>query len=105
MVHYLIMKRKSDSMNLRRKSAKINKNTLYDCYKIYFPPENKKDGGTERLLDDMCRYSYIYHKIFNSNGKSELDKAIHELISELNADPAAVLLMYLLYIQNYQKVS
>lgn len=105
MVHYLIMKRKSDSMNLRRKSAKINKNTLYDCYKIYFPPENKKDGGTERLLDDMCRYSYIYHKIFNSNGKSELDKAIHELISELNADPAAVLLMYLLYIQEKDNIS
>jgi len=40
MVHYLIMKRKSDSINLKHRSSKINKNNLYDCYKLY--PESVK---------------------------------------------------------------
>ena len=99
MVHYLIMKRKSDSMNIRRRSAKINKNTLYECYKICFPPESKRDGGTEQLLDDMCKYSVIYRRVFNNAGKTDLDKAIHEVIYDLNADPVAILLMYLFQTQ------
>ena len=99
MVHYLIMKRKSDSINIRRKSAKINKNTLYECYKIYFPPENKKDGGTEKLLDDMYRHSVTYGRILSGKRKTALDKAIYEVIYDLSADPVAVFLMYLLHEQ------
>ena len=86
MVHYLIMKRKSDSVNLRKRSAKINKNNLYDCYKLYFTSDDKKDNGTEKLLSDMYRYSSVYRRIVNNqNISSELDKAIYELIYELNA--------------------
>lgn len=105
MVHYLIMKRKSDSMNIRRKSSKINKNTLYECYKIYFPPENKKNGGTERLLEDMYRYSVTYGRIFSGKQKTALDKAISEVIYDLNADPVAIFLMYLLHEQENAGVS
>lgn len=105
-VHYLIMKRKSDSINLNKRSAKVNRSTLYDCFKIYFPPENKQNGGTERLLEDMHRYSIVYRKIVNNdNGKTPLDKAIRELIYELNADPAAIFLMYLLSVQEEQHIS
>ena len=100
MVHYLIMKRKSDSVNLRRKSAKINKNTLYDCYKLYFPPEKKKDGGTEELLNDLFQYSNIYKRIIKQTElKNNMDRALYELIYELSADPVAIFLMYLM---NYQ---
>ena len=95
MVNYLIMKRKSDSINIHRKSSKINKNTLYDCYKIFLPPESKKDNGTEKLLMDMCKQSANYRKIIINGGKTELDKAINELIVDLNAEPTAVFLMYL----------
>ena len=105
MVHYLIMKRKSDSINIRRKSSKINKTTLYECYKIYFPPESKKEGGTERLLEDMCRYSVTYHRIMSGSTKTELDKAIRELIIDLNADPTAILLMYLFHVRNQDGIS
>ena len=105
MVHYLIMKRKSDSINIRRKSAKINKTTLYECYKIYFPSESKKDGGTERLLEDMCCYSVTYHRIMSGAAKTELDKAIRELIIDLNADPTAILLMYLFHLQEQEGIS
>lgn len=34
-------------------------------------------------------------------GKTELDKAIRELIDELSADPAAIFLMYLLHTQKH----
>lgn len=106
MVHYLIMKRKSDSMNIHRRSAKVNKNTLYDCYKIYFPPESKKNDGTEELLEDMYRYSVVYRRIVNNDSiKSELDRAIYELIYELSAEQAAIFLMYLLYIQEEENIS
>lgn len=105
MVHYLIMKRKSDSINIRRKSAKINKNTLYECYKIYFPPENKKDGGTEKLLDDMYRHSITYGRILSGKRKTALDKAIYEVIYDLSADPVAVFLMYLLHEQENSGIS
>ena len=105
MVHYLIMKRKSDSINIRRKSAKINKNTLYECYKIYFPPESKKEGGTERLLDDMYRYSVTYGRIFSGKRKTALEKAIYEVIYDLSADPVAIFLMYLLHEQESTGIS
>ena len=105
MVHYLIMKRKSDSVNLRRRSAKVNKNNLYDCYKLYFPPEDKKDNGTEKLLSDMYRYSSVYRRIVNnSSGTTELDFAIRELIGELNADQAAIFLLYLLDFQEQNNI-
>ncbi|MBO4925274.1 MAG: DUF262 domain-containing protein [Clostridia bacterium] len=105
MVHYLIMKRKSDSINIHRRSGKINRNTLYDCYKIYFPPENKANNGTERLLADMYHFSTIYKKIVNNNALTELDKAINELIYELSAEQVAIFLMHLLYVQEQGIIS
>ena len=106
MVHYLIVQRKSDSIHIRRRSSKVNKNTLYDCYKIYFPSEVKTDETIERLLEDMYRYSIIYRKIVNNReAHTDLDKAIQELIEELNAEPAAIFLMYLLYIQEKEHIS
>ena len=106
MVHYLIMKRKSDSVNLRHRSAKINKNNLYDCYKQYFTPDDKKGNGTEELLSDMYRYSSVYRKIVNNQSiHTELDKAIYELIYELNADQAAIFLLYLLDYQEQHGIT
>lgn len=100
MVHYLIMKRKSDSIHIRRRSSKVGKGTLYDCFKIYFPPENKQGEGTEKLLEDMYNYSKFYRRIVNNTDcKTEVDKAIHELIYDLNTEPVAIFLMYLLYVQ------
>ena len=100
MVHYLIMKRKSDSIHLRRRSAKVSKGSLYDCFKIYFPPESKQGDGTENLLADMYDYSKIYRRIVNNDQiKTEVDKAIHELIHELNTEPVAIFLMYIMSIQ------
>ena len=96
MVFYLIMKRKSDSISLHRRRAKVNKNNLYECYKQYYPADKKDDVETEALLSDMSKYAPIYHMIFKTEGiKSNLDKALHELIYELSADPAAIFLMYL----------
>lgn len=105
MVHYLIMKRKSDSINIRRRSSKINKNNLYDCYKLYFTAEDKRDNGTEKLLADMYRYSTVYGKIVNNHAKTNLDKAINELVIELNADQAAIFLLYLLDYQDRHCIS
>ncbi|MBR3258018.1 MAG: DUF1524 domain-containing protein, partial [Eggerthellaceae bacterium] len=95
MVQYLIMKRKSDSMNIRKKSAKINRTTLYDCYKIIFPPEEKNLESTEELLADMQRFSAYYSRIYSGSRKTPLDRAINEVIFDLSADPVAILLMYL----------
>ena len=101
MTHYLIMKRKSDSINIHRKSSKINRTNLYDCYRLYYPPEQKNMMETENLLKDMYRYSSVYRKIVNNDKlTTDLDKAIDELIHELNAEQAAIFIMYLL---DYQK--
>ena len=79
MVHYLIMKRKSDSINIRRRSSKVSKGTLYDCFKIYFPPESKQGDGTEQLLEDMYKYSKLYRRIVNNDHvKTDVDKAIYD---------------------------
>ena len=99
MVHYLIMKRKSDSINIRRRSAKVNKTTLYECYRIYFPPEEKKNGGTQRLLEDIYKYSVLYGKLFSGKDKTPLEKSIAEVVVDLSAEPVAIFLMYLLHEQ------
>jgi len=106
MVHYLIMKRKSDSINLRHRSSKINKNNLYECYKLYFTINDKENNGTENLLSDMYRYSNVYRRIVNNNDiSSALDSAINELINELSADQAAIFLLYLLDYQEQNHIS
>lgn len=105
MVHYLIMKRKSDSINIHRRSSKVNKNTLYECYKLFLPPESKKGEGTEELLQDVYRYSNVYRRIVNNDNKSRIDKALRELIFELNAEQVAIFLMYLLDIQENDGIS
>lgn len=108
MAHYLIMKRKSDSINIKRRSSKISKNNLYECYKIYFNnnPEYKQKTGIEILLSDMYRYSTVYRRIVNNSEiSSDLDKAIYELIYELNADSAAIFLLYLLDYQEQNGIS
>lgn len=104
-VHYLILKRKSDSINIRRRSSKINKNTLYESFKIYYPPEEKNPDKTAALLEDMCRYSLIYRKIVNNEKKTDLDKAINEIVFELSAEAAAIFIMYLLFVQEQKKIS
>ena len=105
MVHYLIMKRKSDSIILHRKSAKVNRNTLYECFKLYFPQDKKKENGTQELLEDMYKYSVLYRKIANNDLKTDLDKSIHELTYELSADPSSIFILYLLSIQERDGLS
>ncbi len=104
-VDYLIMKRKSDSINLNRRSSKVNKNTLYDCYKIYFPPASKHGDGTENLLSDMSKYAVYFHQITKTEGiTTALDKAMYELVYEISGDPAIIFLMYLLQYQADNKI-
>ncbi len=105
MVHFLIVQRKSDSINIRRRSSKINKNTLYDCFKIYFPVNSKTDETIEELLEEMYHYSVIYNRIVNNDSpKNVLQSAIHELMDELNAEPAAIFLMYLLFVHERDNI-
>lgn len=100
-VFYLILKRKSDSIFLRRRSSKINRNTVYDCYKTYIPADEHKREMTESLLKDMCAYSSLYKRIINKDDrKSEIGKTLYELTYELNADSCAIFLMHLLSIEN-----
>lgn len=106
MVQYLIMKRKSDSMALHKRSAKINKATLYDCYKLYFPKDKKRDGGTETLLKDMYHFSVLYSQIvYQGKLTTDLQKSFHEVIYDLNADSVAIFLMYLLDIQEEEGIT
>ena len=53
----------------------------------------------------MCRHSLTYKRIFFNAGKSDLDKSIRELIIDLNAEPTAILLMYLFHIQEQEGIT
>ena len=106
MIHYLIMRKKSDSVTIHkgRNNLHINKETLYDAYKINFKP---KDKNARELLEEMYKYSILYKRIVNNdniNG-SRPDRAIYELIYELNAAPAAIFIMYLLSLQESENLS
>ena len=105
MVHFLIMTRKSDSMNLHKRSIKINRNNLYECFKRHFPPAKKQNGGTEKLLNEMYRYSIEYKTIIFPDTTTELGRAIYEAIYELNAESLAIFLMYLFHIQAEKHIS
>ena len=105
MVHFLIMKRKSDSVNLHKRRSKINKGNLYECFKQEFTPKDKQDGGTEKLLSEMYQYSVEYKAIVSPNIATELGLAIYEAIYELNAESLAIFLMYLLHIQAEKHIS
>ena len=105
MVHFLIMKRKSDSINLHKRRSKINKGNLYECFKRYFTQENKRNGETEDLLSEMYRYSVEYKLIVSPDTGTELGRAVHEAIYELNAESLAIFLMYLFHIQVAEHIS
>lgn len=102
MAHYLIMSHKSDNLNLHGKSSHINKDTLYEAYKINYSPKYK---GSEKLLEDMYKCSILYKRIVNNdNIKTELDIAIDELINKLGSEPAAIFIMYLLSLKESEKL-
>ena len=97
MVNYLIIKRKSDTISLRKKTSKINKISLYESYKNYYSATAKSDKATEELLKDMLKYAPYYKRLFKRTDiNNELDKSFYELIYELNGDPASVFIMYLM---------
>ena len=96
MSHYLIMKRKTDSIQVRKKREKINKNNLYNSYKQYYSQAMKNIDETEKLLQDITKYSVFYSRITNSSPVTILDKLFYEIVYELNSDSPIIFLMYLM---------
>ena len=97
LIQYLIMKRKSDSVQETNKQRLSSRN-LYDTFKKFFK-ENRFDAET--CLKDLYYYAKFFRRlIFNDDTKFEnlsaLDKKFYELMYLLDANNSPIILMYLL---------
>ena len=94
-VQYLITRRKSNSVPVKKQ---LNKTNLYEVFKEYF--KKYFDSDVEACLSDMLRYAKFFRRcIFNDDDfdkLSALDKKFYELVYLLKGTNAPIILMYLL---------
>ncbi|MBR1396753.1 MAG: DUF262 domain-containing protein [Selenomonadaceae bacterium] len=101
--HYLITKRRSDSIIQNDKKARLSIKNLYRSFKEYFEDDknfNKNQNKIEDFFKDMLRYANFYkHFLFNENTVfsklSKLDKKFYELMYLLDSLHSPIILMYL----------
>lgn len=97
MTHYIIFKKKSDSVSIDGKRAHINPSNLYRTYKMYLSDEGWKDENRlEELLADMKKYaSYYQHFInFEQDTDNSLASRHQEIFTQFNSPAMAITLMY-----------
>ena len=92
LIHYLIFKRKTDSITFSSKKSKINDSNLYISFKKYIE-ENKIDF--KYLFEDMYKYSKYYKRFIfcDIKSKNKIDKKLYDIFYTFNTSSAAVLLL------------
>ncbi|SFP84715.1 Protein of unknown function [Butyrivibrio proteoclasticus] len=106
MTHYLILKKKSDSVSLEGKRAHINPGNLYKAYKMYLSDIEQKDGYLEELLADMKKYATYYQHFVNFDvSRNGVDKKHSEIFTQFNSPSIAITLMYFYDLLSAGKIS
>ena len=101
MTHYLIFKRKSDSItNAENKKSKLNSKTLYYAFKKEYPNiDGNESDIIENCLNDMYKYAKIYSNfIFDENStypKDALKQKLYTIFKLLEERDSAIFLMFL----------
>lgn len=102
MVHYLIMKRKSNDISQNGKSAKITFKNLYYAFKKQFPLIGKGNSKeeVEACFKEMYRFArfykhFIYDDSINVRNLQPIDKKLYELFYLLDDKNASIIVMYL----------
>lgn len=102
LIQYLIAKRKSDSV-METKKQRLSPRNLYVVFKDFF---SKNFRDAQACLEDLYRYAKFFRRvIFDDDIKFEnlsaLDKKFYELVYQLDANNAPIILMYL--FDRYEK--
>lgn len=102
MIHYLIMKRKTVSINEQGKKANISAKNLYYAFRKQFPNINSGNAleQVEECFRDLYRYANFYQHFLYSKDTvyrnlSRIDKKLYELFYLLEEKTASILVMYL----------
>lgn len=107
-IDYLIFKKKSDSLMIRRRRAHINDNNLYYAFKEYYKGLAGDTGRymsspqvTELVLKDMLNYSEVYKKlVFDSgidmNNLSGVERVIYSIVILNQAIASRPVLLYIM---------
>ncbi|MCQ2467694.1 MAG: DUF262 domain-containing HNH endonuclease family protein [Clostridia bacterium] len=95
MTYYLILKKKSDAINLDGKRAHINSGNLYRAYKLYLDGEPFDTDYIEPLLSDMKRYAMYYKNFVNFDDCADRVGKMHkEIFTHFNSPAISITLMY-----------
>ena len=105
MTYYLILKRKSDSVNIDGKRAHITSLNIYRCYKMYYSDEVREENNLIALLSDMKKYASIYQHFVNNEEETGVIADLHrEIFTQFNSPALAVPLMYFYNLMNEKKI-
>lgn len=101
LLHWLIMRRQSDHLNLNGRSSKLTKRTIYEGYKAFFDDLCTDAGGIDACLDDVLTYAKIYGHLFgcvsdDDGHLTKVDQLCVNIVDHVGAPQATCLLMYLL---------
>ncbi len=107
MTYYLILKKKSDAVNLDGKRAHITASNLYRCYKMYYTDEvRNEESALVDLLSDMKKYaSYYQHFVNNDDEEGEIADLHREIFNQFNSPALAIPLMYVYDLMNNKFIS
>lgn len=108
MIYYLILQRRSDSLTINGKKAKINSNNLYYAFKKFLPDieRNNKDI-IEECFKNMYKYAQYYkHFIHEENTiiSNNIDKKLHDIFYLLENKDASIIIMYLYELYDTNKI-
>lgn len=112
LIHYLVLKRRSNAIMEKGKKAVISSKNVYHAFKITFPNIQQSNAKKEisNIFKDLYRYANIYkHFLYNQETKptllNKVDKKLYELFYLLEEKQAAVVVLYLYELFEQGKVS
>lgn len=107
MTHYIILKKKSDSVSIDGKRAHITPANLYRTYKMWISDEVRKDESyLEQLLSDIKKYAtYYQHFVKFDNEDDEISEKHQEIFTQFNSPAIAITLMYFYDLMSTGKIT
>lgn len=107
MTYYIILKKKSDAINIDGKRAHISPINLYRTYKMYLADDDRRgELFLELMLADMKKYATYYQHFVNFDITDDEFRQKHEeVFTKFNSPALAVTLMYFYDLMSSKRIT
>ena len=107
MLHFLVLRRKSNTLTINGKKATLGPKYLYHLFKTDLHSLNGDVEETKVFLKELLKYAKIYNKFSfdNKTPTTDIDKKLYEIYEIIDKNISKVVLMYVYNLFNEGKIS